>query len=118
MLVFLLLLTNLKGRSIISGPSLKLFSGGASLAIEIFIYCYIFDHIETAKSKVNFGLYSSDWTAKDLKFKKTLLLVMNMNSAHNRLMKIKPESVVNLELFAKVVKLSYSIVSVLLKTNS
>ena len=51
---------------------------------------------------LNFGLYSSNWTAMDLKFKKTLLLAMNTNSAHRRVLKITPKSILNLEMFSNV----------------
>lgn len=54
------------------------------------------------KSEVNFGLYSSNWTEMDLKFKKTLLLTMQMNAAHRRVIKISPLYVVNLEMFSQV----------------
>lgn len=37
-----------------------------------------------------------------LKFKKTLLMAMKLNSAHQRLMRITPLSIVNLEMFSKV----------------
>jgi len=42
----------------------------------------------------------------DLKFKKTLLLAMTMNSAHKRVMKVSPNSIVNLEMFSRVIKLN------------
>lgn len=38
----------------------------------------------------------------DLKFKKTLLLAMKMNSSHKRVMKVSPKSSVGLEMFARV----------------
>ncbi|KAE9532665.1 hypothetical protein AGLY_009746 [Aphis glycines] len=113
-LIFLTSLAYLKGYSIVSAPILKFVCGLASLTIELYIYCYGFNHIEDGKSTVNFGLYSSNWTEMDLKFKKTLLLAMTMNSAHKRVMKISPNSIVNLEMFSRVMNMSYSIVSVLL----
>jgi len=65
------------------------------------IYIYV-DRYYWQKAKVNFGLYSSNWTAMDLKYKKTLLFAMNMNSAHRRVMKVTPKSIVNLEMFSNV----------------
>ncbi|XP_029342650.1 odorant receptor 46a-like [Acyrthosiphon pisum] len=115
MLIFLTLVTHLSGYSIFSAPILKFVCGLASLTIELYIYCYGFNHIEDGKSTVNFGLYSSNWTEMDLKFKKTLLLAMTLNSAHKRVMKVSPNSIVNLEMFTGVMNMSYSIVSVLLK---
>lgn len=53
---------------------------------------------------VNFGLYGSNWTAMDLKFKKTLLTVMEMNAAYTNEMKITLKSIINLGMFAKVNK--------------
>lgn len=57
---------------------------------------------------INFGLYGSNWTEMDLKFKKTLLLIMSMNSAHRRMMKVSPKSVVNMEMFARVTYIFYT----------
>jgi len=54
------------------------------------------------KSEVNFGLYSSSWTETNIRFKKSLLLTMQMNAAHKRTIKITPLCVVNMEMFAKV----------------
>lgn len=42
----------------------------------------------------------------DLKCKKKLLLAMNMNSSHVRLMKLTQSSVLNLEMFVSVSVLS------------
>ncbi|XP_025420356.1 odorant receptor 46a-like [Sipha flava] len=117
-LIYLTLLMYFTGWSIKSLPILKFFSGMASLTIELYIYCYAFNHIETKKNVVNFGLYSSNWTAMSIKFKRTLLATMKMNAAHQRLMKITPISIVNLEMFSKVMNMSYSVVTVLLNSNS
>ncbi|XP_025196562.1 odorant receptor 22c-like [Melanaphis sacchari] len=113
-LIFLISLSYIKGYSIVSAPILKFFCGLASLTLELYIYCYGFNHIENGKSTVNFGLYSSNWTEMDLKYKKTLLLAMTMNSAHKRVMKVSPNSIVNLEMFSRVMNMSYSIVTILL----
>lgn len=43
----------------------------------------------------------------ELKFKKTLLLAMRMNSAHKRIIKMSPNSIVNMEMFTKVCNLMY-----------
>ncbi|XP_060833372.1 odorant receptor 46a-like [Rhopalosiphum padi] len=117
-LIFLISLMYLMGIPVLSAPFLKFICGVISLTIELFIFCYGFNHIETAKSVINFGLYSSNWTEMDLKFKKSLLLAMKMNSSHKRVMKISPNSAVGLEMFARVMNMSYSIVSVLLNSRS
>lgn len=59
------------------------------------------------KSVLNFGLYNSNWTEMDLKFKKTMLLAMKMNSSHKRVMKVSPNSAVGLEMFARVSSLIF-----------
>jgi len=51
---------------------------------------------------MNFALYSSDWTQMEMKFKKLLLLAMEMNDAHKLDMKLTAELIINLELFTKV----------------
>ncbi|CAI6349028.1 unnamed protein product [Macrosiphum euphorbiae] len=81
---------------------LKYVCGLASLTIELYIFCYGFNYIEDGRSTVNFGLYSCDWTDKDLKFKKTVLLAMSMNSANKQVMKLSPNSIVNLAMFSRV----------------
>jgi len=116
------------GVPVLSAMFLKFICGLISLTIELFIYCYGFNHIETAvrqsnfflptmmmfiilislilccpqKSVLNFGVYSSNWTEMDLTFKKTMLLTMKMNSSHKRAMKVSPNSAVGLEMFARV----------------
>ncbi|XP_015367764.1 PREDICTED: odorant receptor 22c-like [Diuraphis noxia] len=113
-LIFLISIAYLNGDSIVSPTILKFVCGLASLLIELYIFCYGFNHIEDGRSTVNFGLYSCDWTNKDLKFKKTVLLAMSMNSAHKKVMKLSPNSIVNLEMFSRVMNMSYTIVSTLL----
>lgn len=38
----------------------------------------------------------------DLKFQKTMLIAMAMNSAHKRIMKISPNLIIHLEMFTEV----------------
>lgn len=110
-----------------SASAFKYFMGVIIITIQLYMHCFAQNYLEIAvnnrknfarvniifskthsnalhfqKSEVNFGLYSSDWTAMDLRFKKTLLLAMNMNSAHKRAMKVTPESIVNMEMFTQV----------------
>ncbi|XP_026823092.1 uncharacterized protein LOC113561082 [Rhopalosiphum maidis] len=113
-LIFLTSIAYLNGDSIVSPTIFKLVCALASLTIELYIYCYGFNHIEDGRSTVNFGLYSCNWTDKDLQFKKTLLLAMAINSAHKLKMKVSPNSIVNLEMFTRVMNMSYTIVSTLL----
>ncbi|XP_050432910.1 odorant receptor 46a-like [Adelges cooleyi] len=82
----------------------------------LFISCYFFGYLDDQVKSMNFALYSSNWTEKDIQFQKLILLAMNMNSAINNIsMKLTPTKIVNLEMFASVMHVSYSIVSVLAK---
>lgn len=51
---------------------------------------------------LNFSLYSSDWTGRNIEFKKLLLLTMKMNSANKLQIKISLKRIINVEMFAKV----------------
>ncbi|KAL4119061.1 hypothetical protein QTP88_011930 [Uroleucon formosanum] len=100
-MIFLISITYLNGDSIVSPTILKYICGLVSLTIELYIFCYGFNYIEDGRSTVNFGLYSCDWTDKDLKFKKTVLLAMSMNSAHKQVMKLSQNFIVNLAMFSR-----------------
>ncbi|CAI6344477.1 unnamed protein product [Macrosiphum euphorbiae] len=115
-LVFLIELLYVMGEPITFGPVLRLIFGLIYVIIQFYIYCYSLNYIEIAKCKLNFGLYSSNWTEMDLKFKKTLFLAMSMNSAHMKVMKLSPKYIINLEMFAAVMKMSYSVVSVIVNS--
>lgn len=117
----------LMGVPIISLSVFKFLTGFVLLTAQLYIYCYSLNYIETTvrkrlwikyfcceqidiwfvlrcqKSTVSFGLYSSDWTAMDIKFKKTMCLAMSINSAHSRVMKVAPSSIINLEMFSRVI---------------
>ncbi|XP_050546718.1 uncharacterized protein LOC126908570 isoform X2 [Daktulosphaira vitifoliae] len=67
------------------------------------------------KNKMNFFMYSCNWTEQNLEFQKILLLTMKLNNANNFTMKVTPTKVFNLEMFSRVMNTSYSIVSILLK---
>jgi len=51
---------------------------------------------------MNFALYSSDWTAMNIKYKNMLLFAMRMNDAEKLKLKISLRKIVNLEMFASV----------------
>lgn len=51
---------------------------------------------------MNFALYSSDWTAMSISYKKMLLFTMRMNDAEKLKQKISLRKIVNLEMFASV----------------
>lgn len=56
----------------------------------------------TQRSSVNFGIYSCDWTRMNLKFKKLVLLAMQMNDTNQLVLKCSPKKIINLQLFANV----------------
>ncbi|VVC25231.1 Olfactory receptor, insect [Cinara cedri] len=101
-LIYQISLMYIEGSPIISIEFLKLFSGFVSLNIELYMYCYAFNHIQTKKDTLNFGLYCSNWTEMDIKFKKKLLIAMNFNTAHKQQIKTSPQSIINLEMFSNV----------------
>jgi len=51
---------------------------------------------------VNLSLYSCNWMKMNLKFKKLLLLAMQMNDANQMMLKASPKKIINLQLFANV----------------
>lgn len=51
---------------------------------------------------MNFALYSSNWTAMSVNYKKMLLFTMRMNDAEKLKLKISLRKIVNLEMFASV----------------
>ncbi|VVC25250.1 Olfactory receptor, insect [Cinara cedri] len=115
--IFFIALMFMSGWSLMSPLVLKIIGTYVVVEIQLGIYCYAFSYVEIAKSAVNFGLYSSNWTEMNLKFKKTILTAMNMNICHKRITKLTPTTVINLELICRVIKTSYSIVSLLLNTT-
>lgn len=64
---------------------------------------------------MNFALYSSDWTDKNLRFKKLLLFAMRMNTAENVKFRITRDKVVNIELFKDVCYFYFLVIFVNLK---
>ncbi|XP_050442504.1 odorant receptor 2a-like [Adelges cooleyi] len=96
---------------------LQLISICVAAGVNQFMYSYFLDKINEKKDGVNFGLYSCDWTAMDIRFKKLLLLAMAMNNANQLKCKATPKKVVNLELFLSTLRVSYTIVSVMLNVQ-
>ncbi|XP_026806808.1 uncharacterized protein LOC113549619 [Rhopalosiphum maidis] len=86
------------------------------LCLQLFLYCYLFDNINLKRESVNFGIYSCNWTKLNLIFKKRLLLTMQINDANRISMKASTKKIVNLQLFANVLTMSYNIISVMVKT--
>ncbi|XP_015372525.1 PREDICTED: uncharacterized protein LOC107167838 [Diuraphis noxia] len=88
------------------------------ICMELFIYTYLFDNMNVKRELINFSLYSCNWTQTDLKFKKLVLLAMRMNDANNFVIKASPKKIINLQVFASIMSMSYNIVSVMLKTTN
>nr|UMT69233.1 odorant receptor 42 [Myzus persicae] len=84
---------------------------------QIYYTCLVFGNIDHQKNVMNFALYSCDWTHMEIKFKKLLLLAMEMHDAYKVDMKLTAEMIVNLELFTSVINLCYSIFSVLVNSQ-
>ncbi|KAF0762379.1 Uncharacterized protein FWK35_00012118, partial [Aphis craccivora] len=93
----------------------KIGIGVVYLCLQLFLYCHLFDNIHLNIQSVNLGIYSSNWTNMDLKFKKLLLLAMQMNKANEIMMKASMKKIINFQLFASVLTTSYNIVSVMIK---
>ncbi|XP_050546717.1 odorant receptor 46a-like isoform X1 [Daktulosphaira vitifoliae] len=94
---------------------LKLFFTTIGVIMNLFVWCFFYGYLENQKNKMNFFMYSCNWTEQNLEFQKILLLTMKLNNANNFTMKVTPTKVFNLEMFSRVMNTSYSIVSILLK---
>ncbi|KAL5243499.1 hypothetical protein ACI65C_010909 [Semiaphis heraclei] len=94
----------------------KIGTGVLYIGLQLFLYCHLFDNIHSMRESVNLGIYFCNWTKKDLKFKKLLLLTMRINNANQIIMKASTKKIINLQLFGNVLMTSYNIVSVMLKT--
>ncbi|CAH1737132.1 uncharacterized protein LOC114119371 [Aphis gossypii] len=97
---------------------IKLGSSALYMCLDLFLYCYLFDSMNIKLESVNTSIYSCNWTKMDVKFKKLLFLTMQMNNANNLMIKASPKKIVNQQLFANIISMSYNIVSVMLKTTS
>ncbi|XP_029342460.1 uncharacterized protein LOC107882864 [Acyrthosiphon pisum] len=84
---------------------------------QIYYTCHAFGNLSHQKNVMNFALYSSDWTQMEIKFKKLLLLAMQMHDANKLDMKLTDKLVINLELFTRVINMCYSIFSVLVNSQ-
>ncbi|XP_003243840.3 uncharacterized protein LOC100573389 [Acyrthosiphon pisum] len=96
----------------------KIGTGILYICLQLFLYCHLFDNINLKRKSVNLGIYSCNWTKMDLKFKKLLLLTMQINDANYITIKASTKTIVNLPIFANVLMTSYNIVSVMVKTMS
>lgn len=99
----------------------KISSGMLYHCFQLLLYCNLFDNINIKvnvilvilrlciikiffeqKESVNFGIYSCNWTVMDIKFKKLLFLVMQMNDVNRSIVKFSPKIIIDLKLFSNV----------------
>ncbi|CAI6360301.1 unnamed protein product [Macrosiphum euphorbiae] len=70
--------------------------------LQMYMSCFVFNILETKKDLITFGLYSSNWTEMDMKFKKLILLTMRMANAHQNKLQITRTRIINMEIFYQV----------------
>ncbi|XP_050441407.1 uncharacterized protein LOC126846202 [Adelges cooleyi] len=80
---------------------------------QLFNYLYFSDLMNEARDGLNFGLYSCNWTAMDMRFRKLLLLAMAMNNANQLKIRATPTKVIDLKLFLSVLQTSYSVANIM-----
>ncbi|XP_050431800.1 uncharacterized protein LOC126840229 [Adelges cooleyi] len=107
----------MEGLSLYSIASLKILSTMVRCIIHLYILTYHFGLVDHEINALNFSLYSCDWTSKDIKFKKLLLMAMQINNANDIKMKVSPKKVVNLEMLGSVLQTSYSVISIIAKNK-
>ncbi|XP_050528298.1 odorant receptor 94a-like [Daktulosphaira vitifoliae] len=95
----------------------KMLSALPIFVLQLYLDCFLFGNIDKQKNDLNFSIYSSDWINMDSKCSKLILFAMRMNNANPLTMKITYSKIVNLEMFVNVIRLSYSTISVLMKSN-
>ncbi|KAL4098223.1 hypothetical protein QTP88_022867 [Uroleucon formosanum] len=93
--------------------TIKIFSAIPATVFKLFGTCYLFGNIHDQKDSIIFALYSSNWPEMDMKCKKLILLAMKMNNANQKKLKFTRTKIINLEMFFKTIRDSYSILSVL-----
>ncbi|XP_022183354.1 uncharacterized protein LOC111042928 [Myzus persicae] len=99
---FVILLNTNKGVPLTSPESIKFISGAVITTLHVFLTCYLFSQIDKYNDEINFALYSSNWTEMSIKFKKLLLLTMQINNANNFKLNVSTNIVVNLKLYTNV----------------
>ncbi|XP_050544536.1 uncharacterized protein LOC126907358 [Daktulosphaira vitifoliae] len=114
-LIYMCILIYFENDHVLSVNSLKLISSTLILSINLFIMCYFYSYLENQINEVQFALYNIDWTEKSIQFQKMLLLVMSLNNTNKLKMDITPQKLLNLEVFASAMRVSYSIISILTK---
>ncbi|KAL5235853.1 hypothetical protein ACI65C_003263 [Semiaphis heraclei] len=93
----------------------RMMCGIPALTYQLFLMCYLFGNLHNQKESIIFSLYSSNWTEMNMKCKKLILLIMQMNNANEIKLKFTRTKIVNLEMFFKTMGNCYTVVSVLLQ---
>ncbi|XP_050544526.1 uncharacterized protein LOC126907350 [Daktulosphaira vitifoliae] len=112
---YMCILNYFKNDYVLSVTFAKLLLTASVVCIDLLIMCYFYGYLENQINDVQFAMYSIDWTEKSIEFKKNLLLAMSLNNANRLKMNITPQKSLNLEVFASAVRVSYSIISLLVK---
>ncbi|XP_060876929.1 uncharacterized protein LOC132949860 [Metopolophium dirhodum] len=94
--------------------TVKMFCAIPPYLFKLFAVCYLFGNLHDQKDSIIFALYSSNWTEMDMKCKQLILLTMKLNNANQKKLKFTRTKIVNLEMFFKTTRDSYSILSVLI----
>ncbi|XP_050442529.1 uncharacterized protein LOC126846780 isoform X2 [Adelges cooleyi] len=97
---------------------LQFFASYICIAVQLLNFLYFLDIMNEARDGLNFGLYSCNWTAMDMRFRKLLLLAMAMNNANQLNIRATPTKIIDLKLFLNVLQTSYSIANIMMKLSN
>ncbi|CAI6361037.1 unnamed protein product [Macrosiphum euphorbiae] len=115
---FLIVMSYMQNGSSIFNTNVMAFSWTLFVVgIQSYMYCSLLQNVNERKEDVNFGLYGCDWTLLDIEIKKLILLAMRINSSNNLKMKVTSTKLIDLPMFASIVRSSYSVTSVLINSN-
>ncbi|XP_050546720.1 uncharacterized protein LOC126908571 [Daktulosphaira vitifoliae] len=114
-LTFMCVLFYFSSGMLLSVIFLKLLCTLLGVMLHLFISGYFFGYLENERNSIIFALYSCNWIDQNMKFKEMLLMAFRMNNGCNVVMRLTPTKFVNIEMFAKVMNITYSIISVLTK---
>ncbi|XP_050536776.1 uncharacterized protein LOC126902974 isoform X5 [Daktulosphaira vitifoliae] len=111
-LLFQFIVNISKGQPIVSFQNVLFIFTAFSNLFEMLIACYFFQIINDEKEKINFALYSCNWTEMGIEFQKLILIGMRVNDAEKTKMKITTQKLIDVHLFGEIIQRSYSILSV------
>ncbi|XP_050546713.1 uncharacterized protein LOC126908569 isoform X2 [Daktulosphaira vitifoliae] len=114
-LTFLCVLFYFKSGMLLSLIFLKFVCSSLAIMMHLYISGYFFDYLENERNSMIYAIYSCNWTNQNMELKKMLLMAFSMNNGCNIVMRLTPTKFVNIEMFAKVMNVTYSIISLLTK---